>query len=69
MNATVSDIIVDQEICPGPGAISLVDTRIMNQLTYTVSCAKFTALGFRFTGDLPQRVAESVALLKKARSC
>jgi len=66
-NATVREIVsAIQEFVPDV-AVSLVDARIMNQLSYTVSCDKFTALGFHFSGNLRQRVSESVALLKGVR--
>jgi nucleoside-diphosphate-sugar epimerase len=68
VNATVREIVqAIREFVPDL-AVSLVDARIMNQLSYEVSCAKFTALGFRFTGDLRLRVSETVSLLKGARS-
>jgi nucleoside-diphosphate-sugar epimerase len=66
-NATVREIVdTIKEYVPDV-EVSLVDSRIMNQLSYTVSCRKFSALGFEFKGDLRRRVDESVALLKGAR--
>jgi nucleoside-diphosphate-sugar epimerase len=67
MNATVRQIVdAISEFVPDVN-VSLVNSRIMNQLSYTVSCRKFTDLGFQFSGSLRQRVAESVALLKGVR--
>jgi nucleoside-diphosphate-sugar epimerase len=67
MNATVRQIVAAiSEFVPDV-QVSYVDSRIMNQLSYTVLCQKFTKLGFQFTGDLRQRVAESVALLQGVR--
>ena len=67
MNATVRQIVAAiAEFVPDL-QVSYVDSRIMNQLSYTVSCQKFCNLGFEFTGDLRRRVAESVALLKGIR--
>lgn len=67
-NATVREIVdAIQECIPDVG-VSLVDSRIMNQLSYTVSCQKFISRGFEFKGDLRRRVAESIALLKGVRS-
>ena len=43
--------------------INLVDTAIMNQLSYTVSRAKFEARGFRYSGDLGSGIRESIQLL------
>jgi nucleoside-diphosphate-sugar epimerase len=68
VNATVREIVDTIRAYVPDLAVSLVDARIMNQLSYTVSCTKFTDLGFRFAGDLTQRIAETVALLKGVRS-
>ena len=48
--------------------VELVDSRIMNQLSYTVACERFRALGFEFTGDLETEIKKSVDLLRNARS-
>ncbi len=64
LNATVRDItdVIREEV---PDLrIELVDSRIMNQLSYTVSDARFRALGFDVRGDLRRGVAETVALLR-----
>jgi nucleoside-diphosphate-sugar epimerase len=69
VNATVREVVSTiREFVPDM-QVSLVDHQIMNQLSYTVSCRKFGDLGFAVNGDLRQRVAESVALLKGIRSC
>lgn len=67
-NATVSEIL--DAITPHVSdvGVELVDTKIMNQLSYNVSRQKFESLGFSFTGELAQGVAQSIALLKQARS-
>jgi UDP-glucose 4-epimerase len=44
--------------------IELVESQIMNQLSYTVAKSKFESHGFRFKGDLDQAIADSIALLK-----
>jgi len=67
VNATVREIVAAIRECVPDLIVSMVDSRIMNQLSYTVACEKFTELGFVFTGDLHKRVAESVALLKGVR--
>jgi nucleoside-diphosphate-sugar epimerase len=67
-NATVHEIIeAIREYLPDL-EVSLVDSQIMNRLSYEVSCLKFSTRGFQCTGDLRQRVAETVALLKGIRS-
>jgi len=43
--------------------VQLVDTRIMNQLSYQVSAKKLEATGFRHQGSLERGIAETVALL------
>jgi UDP-glucose 4-epimerase len=48
--------------------VELVDSKIMNQLSYTVACERFRALGFRFEGDLELEIKKSVDLIKNARS-
>jgi nucleoside-diphosphate-sugar epimerase len=69
LNATVREVVSTiREFVPDV-QVSLVDHQIMNQLSYTVACRKFGDLGFTFKGDMRQRVAESVALLKGIRSC
>ncbi|MDW7710832.1 MAG: SDR family oxidoreductase [Deferrisomatales bacterium] len=66
-NATVGEIVETiREFVPDV-VVTLVESRIMNQLSYTVSNRKFRTLGFEFQGDLRRRVAESVALLKGTR--
>jgi UDP-glucose 4-epimerase len=65
-NATVKDIAETiKEFVPDL-KVEFVDNPIMNQLSYEVSCEKFKSLGFTFTGDLRQRIGETITLLKKA---
>lgn len=68
INATVREIVdAIREHVPDL-QFELVDSRIMNQLSYTVSDARFRSLGFDVRGDLLRGVAETVALLRNARS-
>ena len=63
-NATVNDIV---EIIKGQipeVRIELVDSKIMNQLSYTVLANKFRDRGFKFQGDLRSGVVETLDLLK-----
>jgi UDP-glucose 4-epimerase len=48
--------------------VELVDSRIMNQLSYTVACERFRALGFEFEGDLETEIQKSIGLIRGARS-
>lgn len=67
-NATVRQIVdTIREFVPSL-EVGFVDSPIMNQLSYEVSCARFSALGFTFTGDLRRGVGETIALLRQANS-
>lgn len=68
VNATVREIVAAITRWIPNLAVELVDTRIMNQLSYNVSRSKFEALGFTFTGDLEEGVARSIALIRNAKS-
>jgi nucleoside-diphosphate-sugar epimerase len=45
--------------------IELVDSRIMNQLSYIVDRSKFESQGFSFHGELDHGVRESIQLLRQ----
>jgi len=47
--------------------VEYVDARIMNQLSYEVSCVKFQSLGFEFTGGLEQGIRETTELIRGIR--
>jgi UDP-glucose 4-epimerase len=65
-NVTVRQIVdLIREFVPDL-EIQFVDNRIMNQLSYEVSCERFLAKGFRFFGDLRRGIAETIALLRQA---
>jgi len=66
-NATVRQIVdTIRELVPDL-EVSLVDARIMNQLSYTVSDAKFAKLGFQATGDLQRQLRDTVTMLRGVR--
>jgi nucleoside-diphosphate-sugar epimerase len=44
--------------------IELVESQIMNQLSYTVARSKFESHGFRFKGDLDKAIRDSIRLLQ-----
>jgi nucleoside-diphosphate-sugar epimerase len=44
--------------------IELVETQIMNQLSYTVDRSKFESKGFKFEGDLNGAIGETITLLR-----
>lgn len=62
-NATVGEILaVLRRHAPGL-SVELVDSPIMNQLSYEVSNARFRGLGFEFRGDLERGIRETFELL------
>jgi UDP-glucose 4-epimerase len=63
LNATVRDIVeCIREFVPDL-ELSFVNSPIMNQLSYEVSCNRFNERGFRFAGDIRRGIGETVALL------
>ena len=67
-NATVSEIVETIKIFVPDLGVSYVDSRIMNQLSYTVSNEKFKSKGFTFIGSLKEDIKDTVDLLKNART-
>ena len=45
-----------------------VDSPIMNQLSYEVSCDRILHEGFAFSGDIQTGIGETIALLQQAHS-
>ena len=67
-NSTVGQIVeIIRSHVPDVETI-LVDSEIMNQLSYEVCNRKIQALGFDFRGSLPHGIAETIRLLKSIRS-
>ena len=65
-NATVRQVVdTVREFVPDL-QVSFVDSKIMNQLSYEVSCERFMAEGFIFTGDLRRGIGETIGLLRQA---
>ncbi len=63
-NVTVREITdVIREYVPNV-SIELVESQIMNQLSYTVAKSKFESHGFRFKGDLDKAIRDSIHLLQ-----
>lgn len=46
--------------------VTFVDNKIMNQLSYEVSCDRFLSEGFAFAGDLRRGIGETIGLLRQA---
>ncbi len=67
-NSTVGEIVeIIRSHVPDVETV-LVDSEIMNQLSYEVCSRKIQALGFDFQGSLPCGIAETIRLLKSIRS-
>jgi nucleoside-diphosphate-sugar epimerase len=65
-NATVRQVVETvREFVPDL-QVSFVDNKIMNQLSYEVSCERFVAEGFVFSGDLRRGIGETIGLLRQA---
>lgn len=45
-------------------SVEFVDNRIMNQLSYELSCDRFKDKGFSFTGSLRRGIEETISLLR-----
>ncbi len=67
LNATVNDILDAIRACVPELETTLVDARIMNQLSYEVSGERFRAAGFAPRGDLARGVEETVRRLAGIR--
>ncbi len=66
-NSSVGEIVaIIREFVPDL-KVELVDSPIMNQLSYTVLCDKFRALGFAFKGDMREGIGETARLLRGLR--
>lgn len=68
VNAAVRDVVEAIRQFVPELDVSFVDSRIMNQLSYEVSSAKFAARGFAPLGALTRAVGDTVALLRGART-
>ena len=66
LNATVRDIVGAIRGRLPDLAVSLVDSPIMNQLSYEVSAQRFVDRGFVFTGDLRRGIDSTISLIRTA---
>ena len=66
-NLTVNDVVSEIRRLIPDTQVNLVDSAIMNQLSYTVSNERFKALGFAFEGSLRTAIEETVQLLRNVR--
>lgn len=68
LNATVHEVVDTIRSFVPALEVQFVDSKIMNQLSYKVSCERFTSTGLTFTGDLRQGIRETITLLQCANS-
>lgn len=67
-NATVRQVVdTIREFVPDL-QVTFVDSKIMNQLSYEVSCDRFLSEGFSFAGDLRRGIGETIALLRQTNT-
>ena len=65
-NSTVRQVVdVVREFAPEL-EVNFVDSQIMNQLSYEVSCARLLSEGFSFSGDIRQCVSDTMRMLRQA---
>jgi len=65
-NSTVRQVVeIIREFVPDLD-VEFVNNKIMNQLSYEVSCDRFKSQGFTFSGDLRRGIGETISLLKQA---
>lgn len=69
LNASVNDILNEIRKNISVIDINLVDSKIMNQLSYNVCCKKFSSLGFEFNGSLSKSIEESINMLNFGARC
>jgi len=67
VNTTVGEIVNTIQTHLPETRFEYVDARVMNQLSYEVSCEKFKALGFEFEGDMAQGIQETIDLIQGVR--
>ena len=65
-NLTVRNVVETINIYVPELNIDFVENKIMNQLSYEVSNAKFTAKGFKFQGDLKKGIENTVNILRRS---
>lgn len=66
LNATVREIVECIRDFVPDLQLSFVNSPIMNQLSYEVSCQRFRNLGYSFAGDIRRGIGETVARLAAA---
>lgn len=68
VNATVRQVVDAIRTFVADLDVSFVDTKIMNQLSYEVSCERLKALGFEAQGSMEDGIRKTIELLKAAHT-
>ncbi len=68
LNATVRQIVETIKFFVPDLKVSFVDSPIMNQLSYEVSCERFESQGFKFSGDLKKQIGETISWLRNSNN-
>ena len=66
-NSTVKNIVDAISVHVPDVSLEYVDSKIMNQLSYTVKNDRFAELGFEFHGSLEEGIRDTIQLLQGAR--
>lgn len=69
LNASVRQVIDTIKLFEDNVGINMVDSAIMNQLSYEVSTNKFKSTGFSYSGSLTEGVGETMRILQNRRAC
>lgn len=67
LNASVRQVIDEIKLFKNDIVINMVESAIMNQLSYEVSSNKFKSTGFNYKGSLKEGVADTMRLLQSER--
>lgn len=67
VNSTVSEIVAIIRKSIPDIKIDYVESKIMNQLNYTVSNEKFKKTGFKFSGDLEKGIKKTIKMLSSLK--
>lgn len=68
LNTTVNDVLGVLRAVRPDLRVELVDSPLMNQLSYCADTAKFCRHGFEFTGSLADGIAETFRMFRDARA-
>ena len=67
-NASVREVVETVYSAIPSLEVKFVDSKIMNQLSYEVSCEKFKSTGFKFSGNLGLGIDSTITMLKNSNN-